>query len=340
VANDRTRKNGENSGTHALNNTKDRTIGGVEVRVVSSSVNLDSHTVSVTFANALPADAVVQVKLVLDFERKDAQDREFLVIPPGVSISEEFEEVHASEFYTKINVTEGARNQMQNELGLPFLAASTAMLQQRYFFEQNIRLLEEAKERSIQNGRVYTFDASRGASGNLAAAYNRTADLIAECLKYIKAARTDITSRLGQVASGYVLFVDDVGANFFSQMNSDNITLTGADYGAPNSIVRIGTLSDGTDVYFASKDTGILTTASTSTDALLVARSSEAAKSVFVGHMPKAPMLLEANRDIQEKVIGQHGIIGADINPIDRYGDQTAVIKMINLVDLRSEADA
>jgi hypothetical protein len=339
VGDDRIRNNNSRSGTHSLIAESGVVINGTAVNIASSIVDMDAHTVSVTFAAALPANAVVEANLVLDFERKDANGQHFVIVPPGVDVSQEHEVLYASSFYTQVSATQDAISQMQNELNLPYIAGALAILQQRYFLEQNVRLLIEAKNRAVWNQRLYVFDATRGVTGNVAAAYNTSRDLFSEILKYLKQARTNMTMRLGVPASGYGLYVGTTASTYFSGLPADQFTPTGNDFGMYNAIVKIGTLADGTDVYYTPEAMEIaVTNEEGDFDMLLVARSSDPAKSLFVGHMPKPPQLRQAMANIQEDVVGMHGRVCAEINPLQRFGDQSAVISVTGMYKLTEVA--
>ena len=55
-----------------------------------------------------------------------------------------------------------------------------SIVQGKIFLEQTVRLLGEAKDLAEYSAREVTFDASRGVTGKLAAAFNTSGDLFAE----------------------------------------------------------------------------------------------------------------------------------------------------------------
>lgn len=333
VATDYSKNNSRQSGTHALIPESGVVVGGVPITVSTSLVDLDNHTISITFGAALPAGAVVTADVIFDFERENAQGQP-IITPPGVGIDVEYAEVLASPARAQVKVTIDAMTQMQNELKISPAAASLAYLQQRFYLEQNLRLLSQAKSLATLNGRIETFDASRNVAGNMAAVYNTTGDLMAEMFKHVELGKIKITQRVGQAASAYDLFVSDLLAVRFNQLSPDRFIKSGVPYGRHDGIVRLGTLTDGTNVYYVPKSTGLLTDEAQTAQALLIARGNEPAKSPFVGHMPVPPMVRMANPSAFDERFGLFCRTAAEINPLQRFGDQNCIINCINLPSL------
>ncbi|ENV14248.1 hypothetical protein F965_00491 [Acinetobacter schindleri NIPH 900] len=324
---------GVQSGTIALTATNRKAIiGGAEYKVVDSAVNLDTKAISVTLNNALPEGAVIEVYLVADFDAKDA-NKNHILNPVGVSLAPEYDEIQSVPFVNQITVSFNVQNQIANELGFGFIGSALASMQGKVFLEQNIRLLSEGKERAVYNGRNQTFDVSRGATGNLTAAYNTTGDLIGEVFKFINLAMVQIRQATGGSTVKFDLFVGDKGAVFFSQLPAEKFKSTGltASYG---EIVRIGTLSNGVDVYHSPTAQGVLDETATTAELMLVGRGAEPARNPFVGSITQAPTIREAHKDTREAQFGLHGQMAAELNPIDRYADQVAVITMTNLASI------
>lgn len=330
VATDLSKNNSRQSGTHALIPETGVTIGGVAITVSASLVDLDNHTISITFGTALPVGAVVTAEVIYDFERENAQNQPILT-PPGVDVDVAYATVLASPSRAQVRVTIDAQTQMQNELKLSPAAASLAFMQQRYYLEQNLRLLRKAKGVALRNGRVETFDASRGVAGNMAATYNTTGDLMAEVFKHIELAKLKITQRVGQAAPNYDLFVSDLLSVRFMQLSPDRFIKSGVPVGRHDGIVRLGTLSDGTNVYYVPKSAGLLTDEAQTAQALLIARGNEPAKSPFVGHMPVPPMVRMANPSAFDERWGIYSRVAAEMNPLERFSDQNALIQMNSL---------
>lgn len=328
VANDFNRANSKTSGTHNLIPVEGVVLpnGGT----VTGTVNLTSHTVTVTFSEALETTDEVTVEFVLDYERTDNAGNPILQ-PPGVNFETEYNRVTAAPWRARVKATLDVQTQLANEMNVGFIPVALGQLQQRFYIEQNQRLLKQGKRRAKKNGRVYGFDASRGVTGNLAAAYNKTGDLIAEVVKVINQARADINTTVGASAIDFDLFVTDKAAHLFSCMNGDVYTQTGASIGIHTQIVRIGRLSNGTNVYYVPKSARILVEDETEAEIMLVARSSEAAKSTFIGHVPVPPMVRTANPSEFEDRVGLFGRFAARLNPLRRFADQIAVINMVNL---------
>lgn len=330
VANDRNRSNSKQSGTTSLTAIQDIVIASTAVLVSAGTANLDTHLISVTFAAALPVGAVVTADVVFDYERLDGSELPILR-PPGVDIETEHAVVLASPSRFQIKASLDAITQMSNELNLGFMGQALSLAQNKFYLEQTIRLLNEGKERAEQNGRTETFDASRGVTGNLAAAYNTSGDLIGEVRKTLAFAGLKISQTVGQSVNSFDLFVGNRGAIWFKTLRDDVFNASSQPLASHNQIVRIGSMKDGTNVYHVPSSTGLLSETNTSAELLMVARSAEAAKSQFVGHMPVPPMIRSANPSEFTEQIGGYMRTAAELNPLKRYGDQVAVISMINL---------
>lgn len=330
VATDLSRNNSRQSGTHSMTPESDVVIGGTPVSVSTSTVNLDTHSISVTFAAALPAGAVVTADVIYDYEREDVNGNPILT-PPGCDIDTVHADVLASPSRALVRISIDAQTQMQNEMKLSPAAASLAYLQQRFYLEQNLRLLRTAKKIAQNNGRIENFDASRGVAGNQAATYNTTADLMSEVFKHIELAKLKITQRIGQAPAAYDLFVSDLMSVRFNQLPPERFIKSGVSIGRHDGIVRMGTLSDGTNVYYVPKSAGLLADAAQSGELMLTARGSEPAKAPFVGHMPVPPMVRMANASAFDERYGMFCRVAADINPLERFGDQNAIISCTNL---------
>lgn len=322
------------SGTiQAHSNQKTATIAGKTYSLTASSINLDNGEISATFSDALPATAVVEVALVADFDKKDTKGKDYLIDPVGVSFAPSYDDIQAVPSAQQIHLNFNVQNQLANELGFGFLATALASIQGKMFLEQNIRLLGDCKDRAVYNRRQSTFDITRGVAGGLTAAYNTTTDMMGELFKFINKAKLKIRQASGGSTVRFDAFVGDSGLVFINQLSRDKFTPTGlsASYG---EIVRIGTLSDGTDVYHTPTSQGLIVEGDTSTEMLIVGRGSEPVRNPMIGCMVVPPTIRQAGKDTREVLLGVHTEMAADLNPLDRYADQCAVIKIVNLQNL------
>ena len=311
------------------------TIAGTLYKVVDSLINVDTSEISITLNAALPVGAKLEVALVANYDVRTTDRKSHKINPVGVSMEFEYDSVTAAPVNMRINASYNLQSQLSNELGLGFVGAALTIMQQKFYLEQTVRLLKEAKERAEQNGRGY-FDASRGVTGNLTFAANSTGDLIGEALKVIALGKMRIQQASGGVTTAFSLYVGDIGAIFFNQLSGDKFTRTGllAGYG---EIVRIGTLSDGTDVYHTPTNQGVVLEDGTArtTEMLLIGRGNEPARNPFVGHIPTPLTIREAKPDGRDVVMDILGVVAAELNPLERYANQVAVIQMVNLPSLR-----
>lgn len=331
VGHTRNRDNNKKGGSVSITAVSEPSyeIGGVEVKLASGTANLDTKLINVTFTEELPAGAVVEAMVVLDFELEE-NDKP-VILPPGVDITTDYGSVYASPHRTRLTASIDSITQMANEMNVGFVGAALAIVQGKFYLEQAIALLQEAKERAEYNGRSYDFRANRGVAGNLAAAWNSSGDLMKEFRKTLDFAMLGIKRDAGTGANTFDMFVSSRGAILLRTLSGDIFTPTTTPFGVHGQIVRIGSFNDGTNVYYVPDSAELLNETATSVEALLVARSAEPAKSTIVGHTPVPPMILEGKPDPFKTVLGIYARVAGELNPIDRYADQAAVINLLDL---------
>ena len=335
VAHTRNRSKSKLAGQISAIAEKSAKIAGIEYSVTASTINLDDSTISVTFNQALPNDVKAEVFLVADYEAKDVNNK-FKLDPVGISISPEYETMVSSPIVTQIRASKLLVNQITNELNIGFVGTALSLMQGKIYLEQTVRLLGEGKERAQYNDREFTFDASRGVAGNLAAAYNTSGDLFGELMKYIEAAKIGIVQDSGGATVGFDLYVGDSAKVFFAQLSADKMPVkTGATAGH-GQIVRIGTLADGTNVYHLPTSAGVLVESDQAFEMELVGRGSEPVRNPLVGFIEMPLTVSEATPDPRESLLALIGSQAAELNPLDRYADQFALLKAINMPRLKS----
>ncbi|NNP70391.1 hypothetical protein [Acinetobacter sp. Ac_5812] len=334
VAHTRNRSKSKLAGQISAIAEKKAVIAGTVYSVTASTINLDTSAISVTLNQALPAGAKLEVFLIADYDARDNNNK-FKLEPVGVSIAPDYETLVSAPIVTQIRGSKLLVNQLTNELNVGFVGTALSLMQGKIYLEQTVRLLSEGKERAIYNEREFTFDASRGVTGNLAAAYNTTGDLFGEFMKYLEAAKTQIVQDTGGATVGFDLYVGDSAKVFFAQLSSDKMpTKTGATAGH-GQIVRIGTLADGTNVYHVPSSAEVLVEAGQAFEMLLVGRGSEPVRNPIVGFIEMPLTVSEATPDPRESLLALIGSQAAELNPLDRYADQFSLLKAINMPKLK-----
>ncbi|WOE40060.1 hypothetical protein [Acinetobacter chinensis] len=307
-------------------------IGDKKISVVGSVIDLDKRSLTVTLSEELPAGSRIEAALVADFDARDGKN--FALTPVGVSIKPEFETLVSAPISNQIRASRLVLNQLSNELNLGFVGNAVGIMQGKIYLEQTVRLLSEGKERAEYNNRTYVFDASRGVTGKLASAFNTTGDLFAELMKTISIAKISINQSSGGATSSYDLYVGDAALVFFDQLNSDNMPKRTGAVAGHGQIVRIGTLKDGTNVYHVPTSAEVLAEGSTSFEMELIGRGNEPVRNPFVGFIEMPLTVVEATPDPRETLMGLIGSQAAELNPLDRYADQIALITAINMPNL------
>lgn len=335
VANDHYRSHATHSGTTKLNPIDDKpiTIDGKQYLVQTGTADLDNHKVTVTFDGAYtePQDTEVHVQVIFDYERKDTNGRDYVLDAPGVDMTFSTASVYASPMRAKAVATIDAVTQLRNELELDWHSAVVAIIQNKYFLEQNARLLREQVLSSLQqSSRTITFDAEK-----TGVQYTNFFDVFAAIRTKITQARAKLSKELNFPVGAVDIFVGEQGANVFTSLPATEWTPTNVSYGDNSSIYRIGALRDGTHVYYVPSSLGWLdeTGATTTATALLLPRPTTPSHSPFVGHVAVSPMVLpnsHGSTDYEEKV-SMYARMGADRNPNPMFNNQGILIQMINL---------
>lgn len=334
VAHDRYKGHAVKSGASTLVAVEGVTIGATAVLVASGNANLTTHLITATFDAALPVGAVVTAEVIFDFERKGS-DGKALLTPPGIDIALEGESLFATPMRALVTATIDAITQMRNELGIDPRAAAMGIVQGKFYLEETVRLLKASRQRAIASDRQFGFDGSRGVSGDMAAAFNTTGELMAEVRKSLGQAKQSISMASNASPAGFDVFVGNNGALLFGQLSELNgyTAVPGMVY-STDTISRIGQFDDGTNVYHVPGNIGLLTESATAAQFLVIARQSDPAKAAIVGHVAVPPMMVEYLAEPFEQGAGVYSRVAGELNPIGRFADQSAVINAINLPTL------
>lgn len=307
------------------------TINGTTIVWGGGTASLDDHTITANFGAALPVDAVVTANVIFDYERKNPSTDTYLLAPPGLDADVKKYSIFAYPIRAQVALTIDAVTQMMNELGVDANGSAVAVIVAKFYLEQNIRLLKGAKRRALnRTGGPVVSDLSRGS--DLTEGFNNTSDIVKEVMPKISAAKMRINERTNNGPIGFDIYVGKKGALLCDNLPQDsNFTRTNAVVGATDAIVRIGSFNDETNVYFVPTGSGVITESETTTQMLVIARNSEAAKSIFVGHTAVPIVSLAVTKEAFEKGVGIYGRNAAEQNPNPRFADQCEVVNIINL---------
>lgn len=329
----------DTSGTFPLQvNSKLLVIGGKKYQALSAIANLDDHTIEIVFSEAaglnVPDQDDVVSDVSFDYERKDGSGKQILT-EPSADIKPEYDTLRAYPSRALSKATIDAITQITNELGLDFFSATQYINMARYILEQNGRLLRGAYEMAVTNadaatGRLFTYDFNTNgvAPTDIASASTKINQVITK-------GRTRLSRAVGMVIGTIDIYVSDRGSIFFSGMHANDYETVSNDYGDNGSIRMIGRLKkSNANVYYIPPSLGVLDETvgvPTTARAICVARPLSQMKAQFIGFSVVPPLSVSSNGDAFGKDSGMYVRQAADINPVDRYADQTFVIEMINL---------
>lgn len=331
VGHDRSKDHPTKTGTSTLQAVQGVTLESTAILLASGTASLSTHLITATFTATLPANAVVTAEVILDFERKDSNNA-LILGSAGVDILLEGKSIYAYPIQTTVIASTGAMSNMQRELNIDARAAGVAVVQAKFYLEQTIYLLRQAKAIGKAYGRTLAFDASRGVTGGAASAYNTSAQLMSEFKSVLGQAKIAINKDVGNSISTFDMYCTDKGSILFGRLAElKGYTEIPNIVGAADAITRIGYFDDGTNVYHVPSQNGLFTETTTTAEVMVIGRSSEPAKSMFVGFTAVPPILRDYDVSAFEVGVAIYSRNAADINPLSRFGQQVAVINMTNL---------
>lgn len=312
------------------------TIDGEEYKLQSGSHNTDTDVITLVFDKPLPAEAVVKVQVIADYERQDAEGKDILPAP-GADAKLDYAVVNAYSIRALYRASIEALTQMQNELGVDMRSAFIAIVIAKVMLEQNTRLLKEIFERAKGMKFERECDLTRGS--DMTQAFNGTAMIGAEIFPAIEDCKRRITTQTGHKPDGFDIFVTGSLATLVKVLADDtHFVPSGLTFGIPTEIVRLG--SKGTDnFYFVPEEAGIVSqgeiTVGTETvqfgEMGIVGRNNVAAKSVFVGHTAVPVITRETTSKDFSSGVWFMTRAAAQVNDIGRYANQVQLLTVLNL---------
>jgi hypothetical protein len=301
----------------------------IDVKLASGIANLDNGTIEVVFVEELPAGANVTVNIIGDYEAKDPDGKPLLTVP-SLDIDLIARQVFAYPMRAIYRVTREAAGQMQRELNVDMRGGVTAVVANKYALEQNIRLLKAAKRRAVGFGRVLTADLSRGATDT--AVFNNTSEQARELLVTISSSKVLINKLLDITPAGHDIFVTDKMSVLFDNLADDtHYRKIASAVGAPNQIVRIGSIDGNINVYHVPADSGLLKEVNDAAEIMIIGRGGEAVRNPFVGFVTTPLTVRESNAVDFEDGVTIQGSQASELNPLERFADQVVVINVTNL---------
>lgn len=312
----------------------DIVIDGKAFEFVSGKVNAKTSQIDVVLNNPLPTGSKLTVRLRADLNAKDG-NKQFRLNTVGASLVPMYDFVQAGVTRFGVTFAPEVNEQISNELNIGVIPYVLGALQSTYFLENHIRLLIEGKKLALGRNRRRQFDAQRSVVGNLTNAVNSSGDIIAELEKYINASKMEIAQSSGGVSDTFVLYVANAMATWLKCLDSSKYTSTNA-ISTNGKIVQIGMFADGTAVYHTPNPQGVLTETETTAEVLLVGRSQDAVQNPCVCSLVKPPTIETALPDPREGYYGCIVVDAIELNPLEKFREQFAVIEIINLQNLKT----
>ena len=101
-------------------------------------------------------------------------------------------------------------------------------------------------------------------------------------------------------------------------------------------ILSLGRWSQELQKLFGVEELGVLVESDQAFEMELVGRGSEPVRNPLVGFIEMPLTVSEATPDPRESLLALIGSQAAELNPLDRYADQFALLKAINMPRLKS----
>lgn len=330
VASDTHLQHAKSTGKSTINTLQEHGVefDGKEVQL-SGTADLDNSTVQVTFTDELPSDTNVTVEVIADYERK--KNGEYVLSAPSLDYRLIARSVFSYPIRAVYSATIDAVNQMQINLGLDPRAAVSAIVLSKLYLEQNIRLLKQAKRTAQGRNCITYIDFSRGS--DVTVAFNSTAEQAKEITVGLTTATKKINGNLDFIPSGYDVYVSDMGAGIFEACSDDSgYESLGSAVGAQNQIVQIGRIKRRkVNIYYVPKEANLFSESGSSSEMLMISRSNEAVRNMFVGFTTKSPEVKERDNVDFEQGVNVHAKLAADLNPIPLLSKQSILISLDNI---------
>ena len=141
-----------------------------------------------------------------------------------------------------------------------------------------------------------------------------------------------INKLLDITPAGHDIFVTDKMSVLFDNLADDtHYRKIASAVGAPNQIVRIGSLDGGVNVYHVPADSGLLKEVDDAAEIMIVGRGAEPVRNPFVGFVTTPMTVRESNTVDFEDGVTIQGSQASELNPLERFADQVVVIHVTNL---------
>lgn len=312
------------------------TIHDVEYKLVSGTHNSDTDEISLVFDKDLPADAIVTVQVLADYERQDGEGKD--IIPaPNADAKLDYSAVHAYSIRAIYKASIEALTQMQNELGVDMRSAFIAIVIAKVMLEQNTRLLKEIFARAKGKKFERQCDLTRGS--DMTQAFNGTAMIGAEIFPAIEDCKRRVIAQTGHKPDGFDIYSTGSLSTLIKVLSDDtHFVPSGLTFGIPSEIVRLG--SKGSDnFYYVPEESGIVKQGEVDVggdkvqfgELGIVGRNNVAAKSIFVGHTAVPVVTRDSTSKDFNTGVWFMTRQAAQVNDIGRYADQVQVLTVLNL---------
>jgi uncharacterized Zn-binding protein involved in type VI secretion len=309
------------SGNSALAGTATLMVAGVPTSfAITGTVNDATGDISVSSAPALPANTKLHATVYVDFENKANAS-----VVPMVKVDATRYSIFASPAHGAVDITQSARTQFSNELGLDPRAQALVGLRTEYSISRLITALNKMSLVASSNSTTYDFDFASQKQQK-----NRAQIMVDFCVK-IAGESQKMANRSGDQGITHI-FVTGIMRDMFLGMEAGLFVSSGVTDTA--GIYRLGTLQGKYEVYYSPtvlKDTSAAGGA-TSTVLCIGRGSNPVFAPILVGDAV-APMLFQASTTASGTATdGFYARTFTEINPDPRFAGNACEIVVSNLL--------
>lgn len=288
------------------------TINGVD-HVVGGVVTIATGAVDLTFAPALPASALVEAELYIDYEAQPNLSPEMIAQVQTFNL-------YATPWRARTRQTIDSKTQYQNEIGVDLQSETLIAVRNQFAMERHYMALSKLKALAVNNAEVYDF-------GYATQSLQKTR---AQIWQDFSAVLGIVDQRMAEDTMEHGVTHLYVTRNVAAQMMSlPRELFVSSGISARPSIYRIGTLFGRFEVYYTPK---ILAETATGSQILFIGRSPQVARCPLVLGDAVAPTYMPLSfGDDMKSGSAFYGRNFTQVNPHKPSASGAALITVSNL---------
>lgn len=286
---------------------------GAQVVTLSGSINPDNGEFALSISPTVPDGTELLVETQIDVEADET-----LIPLIGTEVS--VKSLYAASWTARARTTKDSQNQMQNELNVDPIQASTLAINAQLANERHHLLLQKAIRLAKATNREFDLDyEARKANMTIKDMWRDLMPVLAAC--------TQTTSEATNSSGMHYVYIGPKMLPFFRGLPSDLFQFSGLTQ--QPGIHRIGRLSNGMEVYYTPKG---LSETNTAAELLVLSRSNEVARAAFVLGDVNSPVMEETAKGASLAAgVAMHCNNYTTLNPHRETLNAAIMVNIINM---------